>query len=91
MNLDPTSSCTDIQLWDALKLVRLKTYFLNRIGGLSQRLSEGGNNLRFYIIDCVYLILTALIFDIVCYFQCGPKTVIMFGPSILEEDKGVSV
>lgn len=47
MNLDPTNSNTDEQLWNALKLAHLKTHVKGLIGGLDYEVSEGGDNLRY--------------------------------------------
>lgn len=46
MNLDPTNSNTDEQLWNALKLAHLKTHIQGLTGGLEHEVSEGGDNLR---------------------------------------------
>jgi len=46
MNLDPTNSNTDAQLWSALTLAHLKTYVVGLPGGLDYEVSEGGENLR---------------------------------------------
>eukprot|EP00102_Acyrthosiphon_pisum_P020986 XP_016658196.1 PREDICTED: multidrug resistance-associated protein 1 isoform X2 [Acyrthosiphon pisum] len=45
MNLDPTNSNTDEQLWNALKLAHLKAHVKGLIGGLDYEVSEGGDNL----------------------------------------------
>lgn len=46
MNLDPTNSNTDAQLWSALTLVNLKSYIVGLASGLDYEVSEGGGNLR---------------------------------------------
>jgi len=51
MNLDPTNSNTDNQLWDALELAHLKAHIKGLPGGLDHEVSEGGDNLR-YILYC---------------------------------------
>ncbi|KAL5238885.1 hypothetical protein ACI65C_006295 [Semiaphis heraclei] len=45
MNLDPTNSNTDEQLWNALELAHLKAHVKGLVGGLDYEVSEGGNNL----------------------------------------------
>ncbi|VVC43741.1 Hypothetical protein CINCED_3A019450 [Cinara cedri] len=45
MNLDPTNTNTDSQLWNALKLAHLKTHIKGLTGGLDHEVSEGGDNL----------------------------------------------
>ncbi|XP_060862367.1 multidrug resistance-associated protein 1-like [Metopolophium dirhodum] len=45
MNLDPTNSNTDAQLWSALTLVHLKAYVVGLAGVLDYEVSEGGENL----------------------------------------------
>ncbi|KAL4122728.1 hypothetical protein QTP88_015009 [Uroleucon formosanum] len=45
MNLDPTNSNTDAQLWSALTLAHLKEYVVGLAGGLDYEVSEGGENL----------------------------------------------
>ncbi|XP_015377814.1 PREDICTED: canalicular multispecific organic anion transporter 2-like, partial [Diuraphis noxia] len=45
MNLDPTNSNTDEQLWNALELAHLKTHVKGLVGGLDYEVSEGGDNL----------------------------------------------
>ncbi|XP_060863090.1 multidrug resistance-associated protein 1-like isoform X2 [Metopolophium dirhodum] len=45
MNLDPTNSSTDAQLWSALTLAHLKAYVVGLDGGLDYEVSEGGDNL----------------------------------------------
>ncbi|XP_025410477.1 multidrug resistance-associated protein 1 isoform X2 [Sipha flava] len=45
MNLDPTNSNSDEQLWNALELAHLKTHIKGLIGGLDHEVSEGGDNL----------------------------------------------
>ncbi|XP_060863100.1 multidrug resistance-associated protein 1-like isoform X2 [Metopolophium dirhodum] len=45
MNLDPTNSNTDAQLWSALTLVHLKAYVGGLASGLDYEVSEGGENL----------------------------------------------
>jgi len=46
MNLDPTNSNTDAQLWSALTLVHLKAYVAGLASGLDYEVSEEGDNLR---------------------------------------------
>lgn len=46
MNLDPTNTNTDNQLWNALELAHLKTHIKGLVGGLDYEVSEGGDNLR---------------------------------------------
>lgn len=46
MNLDPTSTNTDDQLWNALELAHLKAHIKGLTGGLDHEVSEGGDNLR---------------------------------------------
>jgi len=46
MNLDPTNSNTDAQLWSALTLAHLKAYVIGLSGGLDYEVLEGGENLR---------------------------------------------
>jgi len=46
MNLDPTNSNTDAQLWSALTLAHLKEYVVELAGGLDYDVSEVGENLR---------------------------------------------
>ncbi|XP_022169430.1 multidrug resistance-associated protein 1-like isoform X2 [Myzus persicae] len=45
MNLDPTNSNTDAQLWSALTLAHLKAYVVGLASGLDHEVSEGGENL----------------------------------------------
>ncbi|KAL5244983.1 hypothetical protein ACI65C_012393 [Semiaphis heraclei] len=45
INLDPTNSNTDAQLWNALELAHLKAYVVGLSGGLDYEVSEGGENL----------------------------------------------
>ncbi|XP_050432447.1 multidrug resistance-associated protein 1 isoform X1 [Adelges cooleyi] len=45
MNLDPTNSNTDEQLWSALELAHLKAHIKTLPGGLDHEISEGGDNL----------------------------------------------
>lgn len=45
MNLDPTNTNTDDQLWNALKLAHLKAHVQGLTGGLDYQVSEGGDNL----------------------------------------------
>ncbi|CAH1713410.1 multidrug resistance-associated protein 1 isoform X1 [Aphis gossypii] len=45
MNLDPTNSNTDEELWNSLKLAHLKDYVKGLVGGLDYEVSEGGDNL----------------------------------------------
>ncbi|CAH1713412.1 unnamed protein product [Aphis gossypii] len=47
MNLDPTNSNTDEELWNSLKLAHLKDYVKGLVGGLDYEVSEGGDNLRY--------------------------------------------
>jgi len=47
MNLDPTNSNTDEQLWNALELAHLKAHVKGLVGGLDYEVSEGGDNLRY--------------------------------------------
>jgi len=51
MNLDPTNSNTDEQLWNALQLAHLKAHVKGLIGGLDYEVSEGGDNLRYLYDD----------------------------------------
>ncbi|ODN01265.1 Multidrug resistance-associated protein 1 [Orchesella cincta] len=46
LNLDPFEEYKDDQLWQALELAHLKTYFESLPDGLDHPISEGGENLR---------------------------------------------
>ena len=49
MNLDPFELFTDNQLWETLEKTNLKEFVMTLENGLLYNISEGGENLRYYL------------------------------------------
>ena len=50
-NLDPFDKRTDEELWNALEVTHLKSFIIGLGKGLQHRILEGGENMRYHVLD----------------------------------------